>query len=184
MVPGNKTKPLSMDEFIEFALRPENNERDFEFLNGEIVEWLPTSTYLAQIPHLLAVRVYLYCEDRQIVCYISGGRGPYYIQGNVVVPKFAYKRTPMSDDYPDPVAPLWTMHVVSPTDQILPLHAQRNIYISASILYWELYPKSQSVDVYAPGQAMRTIGIDGVLDGGDELPGFTLPLKELFPESD
>lgn len=182
MVLGDKRKPLTMDEFIEFALRPENNDRDFELLNGEIVEWQPTSTYLAQISHLLAVRVYLYCEDHQIVCNISGGRGPYHVQGNVVVPRFAYKRAPMSDEYPDPVAPLWTMHVVAPTDQILPLRAGRNIYIKAGILYWELYPKSQSVDVYAPGQPMRTVGIEGVLDGGDVLPGFTLPMKELFPD--
>jgi len=183
MVAANVIKPISIDEFIAFALRPENSDREFEFLNGDVVEILPTSTYLSQIPHLLAVRVYPYCEDRQIRCYISGATGPYHVQGNVVVPKFAYKRTPMSDEYPDPVAPLWTMHVVSPTDHILPLRARRNIYIAAGILYWEMYPTAQSVDVYAPGQPMRTVNIDGVLDGGGVLPDFTLPLKDLFPVS-
>jgi hypothetical protein len=34
--------------------------------------------------------------------------------------------------------------------------------------------------VYAPGQPKRTININDILDGGDVLPGFSMPLKEIF----
>jgi hypothetical protein len=37
------------------------------------------------------------------------------------------------------------------------------------------------VDVYAPGEPVRTVGMGGTLDGGVVLPGFTLPVRELFP---
>lgn len=66
------------------------------------------------------------------------------------------------------------------TDKPYEIRAKRQIYLQAKILYWELYPLSQTIDVYAPGQPPRTYGIDDTLDSGDVLPGFTLPVKKLF----
>jgi hypothetical protein len=34
--------------------------------------------------------------------------------------------------------------------------------------------------VYAPGQPVKTFGIDDTLDGGDVLPGFALAVREIF----
>jgi hypothetical protein len=45
-----------------------------------------------------------------------------------------------------------------------------------------MYPKRQSIDVYAPGQKKRTVYMNDTLDGGDVLPGFTLPVRDLFSE--
>ncbi len=45
---------------------------------------------------------------------MSGADGAYDVLGHVLVPDFAYKPTHMSDDYPDPVAPLWAVEVISP----------------------------------------------------------------------
>ena len=183
MVAAKTPKPMTLDEFIKFALLPENSVREFEFINGEIVEAFPTTTYRSQIALLIARPVYSYCNKRHVPCYTSGATGPYHVQGNVLLPKFAYKRTPMSDDYPDSVPPLWVADVISPFDKADDIRAKRDIYIEAGILRWETYEPLQKVDVYAPGQPMRTVGIDGVLDGGDVLPGFTLPVKDLFPDS-
>ena len=33
------------------------------------------------------------------------------------------------------------------------------------------------VEVYMPGQPVKKIGMDGTLDGGDVLPGFSCPLS-------
>jgi hypothetical protein len=48
------------------------------------------------------------------------------------------------------------------------------------MLYWEMYPLDTSIDVYAPGQPLRTFGIDDTLEVGDLIPGFTLPVKDIF----
>jgi Uma2 family endonuclease len=182
MAEASTSHSMAYDEFVTFVFQPENSERHFEFIKGEIVEALPTSTYISQIPLLLAESVYTYCDANHLSCYVSGATGPYHIQGNIVLPKFAYKRTPMSEEYPDPIPPSWAMHIVSQHDLIYDIRNRRNIYLAANILYWEMYPQVQSIDVYAPGQSMRTVGIDDVLDGGDVLPGFMLPVKELFPD--
>ncbi len=49
-------------------------------------------------------------------------------------------------------------------------------------LVWYVDPERKEVEVFPKGNAKRkkTVGIDGTLDGGDVLPGFTLPVAKLF----
>jgi hypothetical protein len=43
-------------------------------------------------------------------------------------------------------------------------------------------PLSQTVQVHEPGRPARVVSLGAVLDGGEVLPGFTLPLAELFTD--
>lgn len=167
-------------DFQDFVARPENNDRLFELINGEIVEKMPGRTSNSFLAMKLDRKVYPFCLERDIPCYTSGGDGAYAIHGQVVAPDFAFKTTPMSDQYPDPEPPLWAVEIISPTDKAVSIRTKRDIYVEAAILYWEMYPDLKRVDVYAPGQPMLTVGIDGELDGGAVLPGFTLAVKDLF----
>lgn len=175
-----QTKSMTVAEFSAFVHLPEHSEQTFELINGEIIEVSPGRTSNSELRDILAFEVRLFCREHDLPCHTSGGDGAFDIQGHVVAPDFAYKSTPMSDEYPDPIAPEWAIEVVSPTDKAPEIRAKRQIYIQAGILYGELYPKLQSIDVYAPGQPPRTLGINDILDGGDVLPGFKLALKELF----
>jgi hypothetical protein len=49
-------------------------------------------------------------------------------------------------------------------------------------MVWVVLPETQEVEIYIPGQPMKLVKIDGVLDGGDVLSGFTLPVKMIFEE--
>lgn len=180
MVAAKAIKPVSLEEFIEFALRPENSNREFELIYGEIIEALYTTTYRSQIALLVGRAVQSYCNDHHLNCHISGAMGAYNVQGHVLLPKFAYKRTRMSDHYPDPEPPLWVADIISLNDKADDIRAKRDIYMKAGILRWEIYVPIQQVDVYAPDQPARTLGINDTLDGGDVLPGFELPVKDLF----
>lgn len=171
---------VTLEDFKQFVNQDENADRLFELINGEIVEVMPGRTRNSEIGHKLAIAVYLFCVARGIPCHTSGGDGVYNVQGHVLAPDFAYKRTPMSDEYPDPVAPEWAVEVISPTDKANKIREKREIYQHAGILYWEMYPDLKRIDVYAPGQPMRTYGIEDTLDGGSVLPEFTFPVRELF----
>ena len=173
---------ITLDEFVQYALLPENAERRLEFIDGEIVEMTPGRTWNSGVGHLLAHKVFGFCEAHNLPCYISGGDGDYAVQEHVVCPDFAYKRTPLSKDYPDREPPLWAVEVISPTDKAPDIRNKRQVYFQAGILLWEIYPQSQSIDMYAPGQPVKTVGIDGTLDGGDVLPGFTLAVRDLFTD--
>lgn len=116
-----------------------------------------------------------------MLCHTSGGDGAYNINGNVVAPDVAYKRTPTSKEYPDPIPPEFVVEIISPTDKAADIRAKRRIYTQARILYWEVYPDAQSIDVYKPGLPVQTFGINEMLDGSDVLPGFTIAVRDIFP---
>jgi hypothetical protein len=46
-------------------------------------------------------------------------------------------------------------------------------------LVWIFYPATRTVVVESPSGTQR-LDIDGVLDGGDVLPGFKLPVRDIF----
>jgi Uma2 family endonuclease len=173
-------KVYTISEFQEWIARPENEGRFFELINGELIEVSPGRTRYSEIGHLLAVAVHRFCDDHKIPCHTSGGDGAYQIGQHIIAPDFAYKSTSMSEDYPDPEPPTLAVEIISPTDKVADIRAKRQIYRQAGILFWEMYPQSQNIDVYPPGKPVIELGIDDVLDGGDVLPGFTLAVKDLF----
>ena len=167
-------------DFEQFLTQPENSNRLFELADGDIIEVAPGRTRNSEIGQVLAFEVRLYCREHPTVCHTSGGAGASRIAGHVLVPDFAYKRAPMSDQYPDPAAPEWATEIISPTDKAADIRQKRQIYLGAGILLWEIYPDSQSIDLYAPDQPPRTFSGDDMLDGGSVLPGFTLAARDLF----
>lgn len=53
-------------------------------------------------------------------------------------------------------------------------------YLAAGTTVWMFVPGDSEVKVFAPGKAVRTLGIDDTLDGGAVLPGFSLPLRAVL----
>jgi Uma2 family endonuclease len=57
----------------------------------------------------------------------------------------------------------------------------REYFDSGSQLAWIIDPATRTVAVHhAPGQPTRVIASDGRLDGESVVPGFTMPVIELF----
>ncbi|MCA0454588.1 MAG: Uma2 family endonuclease [Chloroflexi bacterium] len=173
-------KEMTVEEFIVFATSPENSDRDFEFINGEVIEMSPGRATYSRIEAIIAALVYIFCEAHGLPYNVSVGDGSYRIGNNTVAPDFAYRSADLIDEYPDPVQPEWAVEIISPNDKATEVSNKRQIYLRAGILYWEIYYPSQRVDVYAPGQPMKSYFVGDVLDGGEVLPGFTLEVSKLF----
>jgi Uma2 family endonuclease len=47
-------------------------------------------------------------------------------------------------------------------------------------LVWNVWPDAQTVDVWTPDEPMRTLKVNDLLDGLDVVPGFSLPVADLF----
>lgn len=173
-------KEMTVEEFIVFATSPENSNRSFELINGEVIEMSPGRATYSRLEAIIAALVYIFCEAHGLPYNVSVGDGAYRIGDNTVAPDFAYKDTELIDEYPEPTPPLWAVEIISPNDKATDVSNKRQIYLHAGILYWEIYYPSQRVDVYAPGQPMKSYFVGDVLDGGDVLPGFTLEVAKLF----
>jgi Uma2 family endonuclease len=79
-----------------------------------------------------------------------------------------------------PLAPDLAVEVVSPSDTAQDIRERVRDFLKAGTrLVWVVYPESRTVDVYR-SDGMQVVEIDGVLEGGDVLPGFRLALRQVF----
>jgi Uma2 family endonuclease len=80
------------------------------------------------------------------------------------------------------VAPDLAVEVKSPTDSKRKMRIKAEDYLAyGTKLVWLVFRDEQLVEVYSPDQEdVIIVGIDGVVDGGDVLPGFTLPVARIF----
>lgn len=120
-----------------------------------------------------------HCEKNSIPCYITGEAGAYRIGQNVLTPDFAYKTSPATPEYPDPIIPLWVMEVISANDKPAAIRKKRQRYLEAGILLWELYPDERVIDVYAPGQALITYAFGSTIPVS-VIPDLNVEVAKLF----
>jgi Uma2 family endonuclease len=83
---------------------------------------------------------------------------------------------PIADIVPDLV-----VEVLSESNTRHEMENKRREYFRGDArLVWEVDPDTQSARVYTDPDIFEEIGPDGALDGGEVLPGFALPLQQLF----
>jgi Uma2 family endonuclease len=90
------------------------------------------------------------------------------------------KKQPIADLHPD-----LAIEVLSPSNSANEMQKKRNDYFDWGVqLVWELDPTAREMRVYTAPETFTTIDINGTLDGGHVLPGFSLPLQTLFADLD
>jgi Uma2 family endonuclease len=83
------------------------------------------------------------------------------------------------------LAPNLAAEVLSDSNTAAEMAAKRGDYFSAGVdLVWEIDPDKRTIDVYTTPSTCIALGTGDTLDGGTVLPGFRLPLPDLFGELD
>jgi Uma2 family endonuclease len=83
------------------------------------------------------------------------------------------------------LAPNLAIEVLSRGNTAGEMAIKREDYFSAGVeLDWEIDPEKRTVIVYTSLTQSTTLGATDTLDGGSVLPGFALPLVQLFAELD
>lgn len=78
-------------------------------------------------------------------------------------------------------APDLAVEIISEGNTRAELARKRTEYFDAGTkLVWEVDPEARTVTVYTSATSSTTLNETGTLDGAAVLPGFTLPLAELF----
>ena len=79
------------------------------------------------------------------------------------------------------VMPELVVEIDSPSDTQQAVNDKTLMWLSLGVLMVvEVYPAERAIMVHRPSAPALTLTGDDVLDGGDVLPGFTLPLSEIF----
>lgn len=128
-----------------------------------------------------------YVEEHDLGLVIGEAGTLRLMPGLVRIPDIAFisfrqipSRTWPTEPIPD-LAPDLAVEVLSPSNT--PGEMQRKLkdyFLSGVRLVWFIDPQARTGSIYtAPDQA-RTIGENESLEGGEVLPGYTLPLSQVF----
>lgn len=189
----HETPILTAAQFDEWAVRPENIERNFELINGEIVEKMVSDPDASMITMFLGGLLSVYVLQRKLG-RVTGPDGGYHVGQNRYIPDVGFiRQSRMPKNYEKgyiPAAPDLAIEVMSPTDSLKALHRKISHYLAANIVVWAIYPQEYEIEVHVPGQPVRVLGINDTLSGGDLFKDFSIAVKTIFeaarenPETD
>ena len=75
------------------------------------------------------------------------------------------------------------IEVVSPSNRLAAITKKLAEYFrTGARMVWIANPKNRTVTVHAPDAVPYVLGMGEILDGGDVLPGFRVPIDKLFRE--
>jgi Uma2 family endonuclease len=123
---------------------------------------------------------------------VSGADGTVELMAGLVrIPDVAFTRWDRLPGQRYPTAPVprlapnLAVEVLSRSNTPREMVLKRQDYFSVGVeLVWEIDPVARTVDVYTSATQIATLTATDTLDGGSILPGFTLPLRDLFAELD
>lgn len=181
-------KVYTRAEFYDFIQQPQNIDRVFELIDGEIVEKMPSFGYSSGLGARMTTFVGMYLLKHDIA-HMTDAQGGYEIDdGNALAPDIGVilkSRLPeLPHDSYVPVRPDLVVEVVSVPDLKDPenrIEKKLQRYINAGVpLIWYLFPEREQAEVHKKGEPKQIMGLDDTLGGGEVLPGFTLSVRKMF----
>lgn len=175
--------PLTVAEFDRLAELPENADKRLEFIGGEVIE-VPSNAYSSELAITIASFIKQYLRESGLSGHVTGEGGGYMVSGERYAPDVAYlskaRQAELAKEGYNPNPPELAVEVVSPNDDNEKLLIKVSNYLAARTVVWIVRPGTHKVEVHAPGQPVRVLGIQDTLDGGQVLPGFKLAIKDIF----
>ncbi|MGH2602933.1 MAG: Uma2 family endonuclease [Dehalococcoidia bacterium] len=175
---------MTADELFDL---PDNGTL-YELSRGTLICMSPSSYGPSQIAGAVIVRVGSFIEQNKLGEFgtAEGGFKLTASPDTVRAPDVWFvraKRVPPGENrerfYDGP--PDLAIEILSPSDRFHHVMLKVRDYMEANTpLLWVLDPKSKITAVFRSGSPVRFVDIDGVLDGEDVLPGFTLPLRDVL----
>lgn len=183
-----ETRLATLADFERFIHLPENADRRFEYIGGEIVEVVSNSySSVVAVNLSFAIKLHLRASGQQ--GYVTGADGGYVVGTDRYAPDVGFVARDRLGAAPReawvPIAPDLAVEVLSPTDDSRTVRVKIITYLAAGTVVWLVDPAQRTVEVYTAAPQVTTLHAadpDAALDGGDVLPGFHLPLAEIFPE--
>jgi Uma2 family endonuclease len=177
------TQLVTAEELLQMG-----SDAPYELIEGVLKAVSPSSVKSDICGVRIASAILRHVDDRQLG-YVTGSSGGYILNpepATVVAPDVGFFRR---DRYPGgvpergfyPLSPDLAVEVISPTHRKPDIAEKQALYAKAGIpLAWWVDPDRKTVTVDRLGQAPEMVQADGVLDGGEVLPGLTLELRAIF----
>jgi Uma2 family endonuclease len=182
-----ETKRMTAEEFLEWANRPENQEKLYELDQGEPVEMPSPSEFHGVVCFLIAYLLgkYVFQRGKGYVCSndtgLLVGRDPDTVRGPDVMLFDEMRRFEQLSRKFATGLPKLVVEVLSPSDQISKVNRRLSQYLKRGVpLVWLVDPDLRIVTVYRPGKDLYTVEETEELTGDEVLPDFRCRVAELF----
>lgn len=182
---------MTAEEFCEFVLRPENSDRSFELVHGEVVEMSrPGVLHGFVCGNVSRILGNFACQrGKGYVCVNDTGiiveRNPDTVRGpDVLFFENAITADDLEVKFGTTPARL-AVEVLSPNDKPGKLNQKiRELIRFGTPLVWVVDPEIRCATVYRPGQGRQiqqtTLEETEEITGEDVLPGFKCGVAEFF----
>ena len=170
-------------------LRMPDNGNRYELVRGELVRVSPSSVRSNWIAIQIAGELSAFVRRGKFGA-VGGSEGGFRLASDpdtVRVPDVWFIRAERipPEGLPDafwPGAPDLVVEVLSPSDRSGQIVERLNDYFRAGTrLAWLIDPRTRAAVVFHADHMPAFVTEDGVLDGEDVLPGFTLRLRDVLP---
>lgn len=175
---------LTAAEYLALTADPTAAAQRRELIGGELIEMPPSRSSNALVAAALIAALYPFVM-RHRLGWVTGPDGGYTLnEHTVVMPdigfiSFARGRALLTVF---PTAPDLAVEVVSPGEDIL--HKAARYLAAGTRAVWAVYVEARAIRVITRSQdgSLRVdeLAGDAAISGGDVLPGFSLPLREVF----
>jgi Uma2 family endonuclease len=168
--------------------RLDDDEHRYDLIRGELIRMSPANYRHGILGMRIARKIADYADVHELGEVPSSKTGFILARDPDVVlaPDAAFvrlDRVPPRDQQNRfaQLAPDLVVEVVSPSDLSRDVHAKVMEYLTAGVkLVWVVEPRNEDVTVYTPDRTARVLSSADVLDDGDVLPGFKLPIADIF----
>lgn len=177
-------RTITLEEYHAICDLPENADKILELIDGEIVEKMP-SYEPSNIAGWIVTFINMHLLVNPIGSTTTSDVGYVLSEDRVLIPDVGYISNEHRGDKPKRevlAPPDLAIEIKSPSDSKRALRRKAEKYLeNGTQLVWIVFPEEREIEVYSlTDEDVRTVGLDGVLDGGSVLPGFTLPVANIF----
>jgi Uma2 family endonuclease len=175
------THRVTINEFAEMPL-----QGIWELIDGELLEVTPASGRSSRIGGRLYARLADHAEPSGLGWAFPAETGFILFDDRQTVrsPDAAVVLRDRLIEPPDsfvPLAPDLAVEILSPSDRIADALAKVAMYLQAGTqLVWLVNPSTRTVVVFQSETDPVLLSEGDTLDAGDVLPGFSVPVAEIF----
>lgn len=177
------TKQLTAEDLFEIT-----EPGHYDLIRGELIAMAPAGEEHGSIATNITGHLWNHVRQQALGRVYTAETGFILARepDTTLVPDVAFVRTDRlppenlrSKFYAGP--PDLAVEIVSPSERTTQTHAKVMEYLRfGTSLVWVVDPPRRTVTVYHPDHSARILQSEDVLDGGDVLPGFRLPVAEIF----
>lgn len=176
-------KPVTAEDVA--ALLENGDDKRWELLNGELLTVSPTNQVHTTLTTWIGYLLLDFIGDKDLGD-VTGEAGGFYLdRETILAPDIAFiaiaRLTEPTSEKLYYLAPDLVVEIISPGNSAEEMQEKMEAYFKyGTRMIWVIFPKTRAVYYYKSPKQVEVLYADDLLDGGDVLPGFQIPVSRLF----